>query len=324
MSHSSSPVVFGLDVGGTKLAAAAITREGTIGKHLLVPTEAHDGGDVVLSRLCELAQQLKLAVDAEVVGIGVATLGIVEPDTGIVRFASSNLPGWTGTDLKASLSEIFPDIPIQVANDGHAAALAEHRFGCGRGISEFAVLVLGTGVGGGVISKGRLLCGANGAAGRLGHLSIDLEGPRCSCGNRGCLELYVSGTAIAKAASEFQKSSRSIKHISTPVLTAQDVIRSAKEDDPLARQILSTAGEQLGHALMQVGRVFDPERIAIGGGMVSAGDLLLAPARRVVQEGTPSELIPPVIELAQLGENASLIGAATLGWEAVISHERRC
>ena len=324
MSHSSSPVVFGLDVGGTKLAAAAITREGTIGKHLLVPTEAHDGGDVVLSRLCELAEQLKLAVDAEVVGIGVATLGIVEPDTGIVRFASSNLPGWTGTDLKASLSEIFPDIPIQVANDGHAAALAEHRFGCGRGVSEFAVLVLGTGVGGGVISKGRLLGGANGAAGRLGHMSIDLEGPRCSCGNRGCLELYVSGTAIAKAASELQKSSRSFKHISTPVLTAQDVIRSAKEDEPLARQILSTAGEQLGYALMQIARVFDPERIAIGGGMVSAGDLLLAPARRVVQEGTPPELIPPVIELAQLGENASLIGAATLGWEAVISHERRC
>jgi glucokinase len=324
MSHCSSPVVFGLDVGGTKLAAAAITQEGTIRKHLLVPTEAHDGGDVVLSRLCELAQQLKISVDAEVVGIGVATHGIVEPDTGIVRFASSNLPGWTGTDLKASLSEVFPDIPIQVANDGHAAALAEHRFGCGRGISEFAVLVLGTGVGGGIISNGRLLNGANGAAGRLGHLSIDLEGPRCSCGNRGCLELYVSGTAIAKEASELQEFSLSTKHISTPALTAHDVIRSAKEDDPLARQILSTAGEQLGHALVQIGRVFDPERIAIGGGLVSAGDLLLEPARRVVQEGTPPELVPPVIEFALLGENASLIGAATLGWEAVSLHERRC
>lgn len=324
MSHNSSAVVLGLDVGGTKLAAAAVTQAGKIGKHLVVPTKAHDGGDVVLSRLCELANELKHVVDAEVVGIGVATLGIVEPETGFVQFASNNLPGWTGTNLKTSLSEIFPGVPIKVANDGHAAALAEHRFGSGRGISEFAVLVLGTGVGGGVISNGRLLFGANGAAGRLGHMSIDLDGPQCSCGNRGCLELYVSGTAIAKAASELQESNHALKEISKPVLTAQDVIRSAQEGEPLARQILATAGKQLGHALMQIGRVFDPEKIAIGGGLVSAGDMLLAPARRVVQEGTPPELIPPVIEFAQLGENASLIGAATLGWTAVIDLERRC
>jgi len=324
MMESSSAVVFGFDVGGTKLAAAAIRQDGTIVKHLIITTEAQEGGKAVLSRLCDLARQLKHAVDAEVVGIGVATHGIVEPDTGIVRFASSNLPGWTGTDLKTNLAKVFPDLPVQVANDGHAAVLAEHRFGCGRGITEFAMLVLGTGVGGGIISNGRLLGGANGAAGRLGHMSIDLQGPRCSCGNRGCLELYVSGTAIAKVANKFLKSGRSFRYQSTSVLTAQDVILSAKEDDPLAQQILWAAGEQLGHAIMQIVRVFDPEKIAIGGGMVSAEDLLLAPARRVVQKGTPPELKPPVIELAQLGENASLIGAATLGWEAVTFHERRC
>jgi glucokinase len=219
---------------------------------------------------------------------------------------------------------VFPAIPIQVANDGHAAALAEHHFGCGRGFYEFAVLVLGTGVGGGVISQGRLLFGANGAAGRLGHMSIDPEGPQCSCGNRGCLELYASGKAIAKAASELQKSGHSFKNISIPVLTAHDVIHIAKQGDPLARQLLSTAGEQIGHALLQIARVFDPMKIAIGGGMISAGDMLLRPARKVVHEGTPTELTAPLIELAQLGENSSLIGAAMLGWENVTTHERRC
>jgi glucokinase len=317
MSEISPAVVFGFDVGGTKLAAAAITQDGSILEHLIIPTEAQEGGEAVLSRLYELARQLKLAIDTGVVGIGVATHGIVEPRTGIVRFASNNLPGWTGTDLKAKLSEVYPDVPIRVANDGHAAVLAEHRFGCGRGITDFAMLVLGTGVGGGVISNGHLLCGTNGAAGRLGHMSIDLAGPICSCGNRGCLELYVSGTAIAKVASEFLKSGHSFKHLKASMITAQDVILSAKKDDPMAKQILQTAGKQLGHALIQIARVFDSEKIAIGGGMVSAGELLISPARKIVQDGTPPELEPPVIELAQLGENASLIGAATLVWKAV-------
>lgn len=323
MLESTSSVVFGFDVGGTKLAAAAVTEEGRIIEHLILPTDAQDGGKAVLSRLLELANQLKHLVDVDIMGIGVATHGIVEPDTGVVRFASNNLPGWTGTDLRSNLSYVFPNVSINVANDGHAATVAEHRFGCGRGSTEFTMLVLGTGVGGGVISNDLLLSGTNGAAGRLGHLSIDQNGPICSCGNRGCLELYVSGTAIAKLAMDFLKSGHSFKHLSSSIITAQDVIVFAKKGDSLAQQIIRTAGEQLGHALVQIVRIFDPGMIAIGGGMSSAGDLLLEPAWRVVKEGTPTELRLPVIQSAQLGENASLIGAATLGWEAVTINERR-
>jgi glucokinase len=135
--------------------------------------------------------------------------------------------------------------------------------------------------------------------------------------------LYASGKAIAKAASELQRSGHSFNNIETPVLTAQDVIHIAKQGDPLARKLLSNAGEQMGHALLQIARVFDPMKIAIGGGMISAGDLLLQPARKVVHDRTPKELTAPIIELAQLGENASLIGAATLGWDEVKTHERR-
>lgn len=313
MAEPSNSVALGFDVGGTKLASVAVHQDGKIARRITTPTQAHEGGEAVLNRLCQLARELKGLVSTEVVGIGVATHGVVTPDTGTVRFASSNLPGWTGTNLKDNLSAIFPGAPVRVANDGHTAALAEYLFGCGQGTSHFVMLVLGTGVGGGVIADGNLLRGANGAAGRLGHLSIDPAGPQCSCGNRGCLELYVSGTAIAQAA---EQDGGLIPPREAKAVTAQDIVQAANDGHPSAQNLLRSAGDHLGFALLQIARLFDPEMIAIGGGMVSAGDLLLDSALQIVQNGTPPELIPPSIEWAQLGADASLLGAAALGWNS--------
>ena len=313
MKEASNAVAVGFDVGGTKLASIAVRQNGEIVKRLTTPTKAHEGGEAVLDRLCQLARDLKGMISTEVIGIGVATHGVVMPDTGTVRFASSNLPGWTGINLKDHLSAVFLGIRVKVVNDGHAAALAEYLFGCGQGTNDFVMLVLGTGVGGGVIADGNLLRGANGAAGRLGHLSIDPAGPQCSCGNRGCLELYVSGTAIAQAA---EQEGGLIPPREATTVTAQAVVQAAKDGQPTAQNLLRNAGEKLGFAFLQIARAFDPEMIAIGGGMVSAGDLLLDSARQIVQSGTPPELTPPSIELPQLGADASLLGAAALGWNS--------
>ena len=313
MAEPSNSVALGIDIGGTKLASVVVDQNGKIVKRLTTPTNAHEGGEAVLGRLRRLARDLKASISAEVVGIGVATHGVVTSDTGTVRFASSKLPGWTGTNLKDSLADAYPDTPVRVANDGHTAALAEYLYGCGRGTSEFVMLVLGTGVGGGVIANGELLQGANGAAGRLGHLSIDPVGPRCSCGNRGCLELYVSGTAIAQAAE--QDNGLTPPH-EAKSMTAQDIVQAAKAGHPSAQNLLRSTGDHLGFALLQIARMFDPEMIAIGGGMMSAGELLLDSALQIVQNGTPPELVPPSIEWAQLGADASLLGAAALGWNS--------
>lgn len=325
---TASPLVMALDVGGTKLAAAAVRADGTIVHQVTVATEAHKGGDIVLARLCRLAHQLKEAMPCSPAGIGIATHGIVEPERGIVRFATSNLPGWTGTHLKERIEEQFPGIPVHVGNDGHAATLAEHRFGQGRGTSTFIMLIIGTGVGGGIISNGRLLTGAHGAAGRLGHLSIDPDGPLCSCGNRGCVELYVSGTGIARHASEVVRQSPQypLSQILSErgSLSARDVVQAAKHGNILAQDILQEAGAKLGLALVQLMRLFDPSMIAIGGGMASAGELLLEPARRVLRSSTPPELTLPAIVPALLGSNASLIGAAVLGWQAANGQFEMC
>jgi glucokinase len=314
MAVATNAVALGFDVGGTKLASVAVLQSGEIVERLTTPTKAHEGGEAVLNRLRQLARELKSKMSTEIIGIGVATHGVVMPNSGIVRFASSNLPGWTGINLKDNLSAEFIGIPIRVANDGHAAALAEYLFGCGQEKNDFIMLVLGTGVGGGVISNGKLLLGANGAAGRLGHLSIDPAGPKCSCGNRGCLELYVSGTAIANTVAEDSELRKNIFPYGIKEMSAQDVVQAAKSGNPHAQRLLESTGEKLGYALLQIARAFDPEMIAIGGGMISAGDLLLDSARRIVELGTPPELVPPKIELAQLGADASLLGAAALGW----------
>lgn len=310
-----------LDVGGTKLAAAAVTAEGVAVSRLTVPTDARKGGDAVLAKLRRLARRLYQAMPCPPAGIGIATHGIVEPATGVVRFATNNLPGWTGTRLRESIAEEFPGVPVQVGNDGHAAALAEYRFGRGaQGIATFVMLSIGTGVGGGIIAGGQLLSGANGAAGRLGHLSIASEGPLCSCGNRGCLELYVSGTAIATSAvaALAGEPGNPLHQVMRrhAALTARDVVAAAKRGNALARHVLQTAGELLGHALVQLMRLYDPAMIAIGGGMASAGEWLVGPARRVLLATTPPELTPPAVVPSQLGSDASLIGAAVLGWQA--------
>lgn len=313
-------VALGLDVGGTKLAGVLLARDGQIIDKKAAHTHAEQGSEAVLRRLCELADRLLQMAPGPVRGIGLATPGIVDSRYGLIRFVSTELPGWAEAPVVRTLSERF-GIPVVAENDGRAAALAEYRLGAGRGVDHFVTLVLGTGIGGGIIANGQMLQGSLGGAGRLGHLSVDPRGPKCTCGNRGCLELYVSGPALARAAERAIARGGSSELNRYRVngssgLSGREVVQAARQGDPLALDIVKSGGERLGQALVQIARILDPERVAIGGSVAAADELLLKPARDYMQEHCPPQLGQTVqVVKAQFGRDASVVGAALIGWQ---------
>lgn len=312
----------GLDVGGTKLAGVLMTAEGTIAGKRARHTRADEGGWIVLQRLIELAEDLLESAGEGVAGIGVATPGIVDSEKGRVRFVSTELPGWSDQPITQTIAHRL-GLPVLVDNDGRAAALAEHRLGVGRGCADFVALVLGTGVGGGVVANNALVRGAHGGGGRLGHISVATDGPLCTCGNRGCLELYASGPALAQAAEaaldDGQQSllSRRDAQSTRITLTGRHVVEVALDGDPLAQSVIQAAGRRLGQAAIELNRILDPDRIAVGGSISLAGDLMFEPAREYIREHGPEEMRASFdIVRARFGRDASVVGAALLGWEA--------
>ncbi len=205
---------------------------------------------------------------------------------------------------------------MTVENDANAAAWGEFRFGAGEDVEDLILITLGTGVGGGVISHGVLLRGARGTGGELGHITVQPAGPRCGCGNRGCLEALASGTAIArraqKAATEQPDSLLGRLGVDRAPL-GEDVLELARKGDEAAVKVLREAGTWLGVGLATFVNIFDPEVIAIGGGASAAGDLVLEPARRELRlrSHSPSRDLVEIRE-ATLGEKSGMLGAAAL------------
>jgi glucokinase len=318
----SNQLALGLDVGGTKLAGVLMTAEGEIVAKDARHTHGLEGSRAVLNRLFELADKLLASAIEPVCGIGVATPGIVDLQQGIVRFVSTELPGWSNLPIVELISKEF-GMSVLIENDGRAAALAEHRLGVGRGCRNFITIVLGTGVGGGIVANNEILRGEHGGGGRLGHISVDPDGPPCTCGNRGCLELYASGPALANsittAIQDGKPSTLSKEIYINPAqgLSGRQVVEAAKSGDALAQAVISDAGCKLGLAIVQMMRILDPIMIAVGGSISSAGDLLLDPAREILSRYSPPgyPIIPEIVR-AKFGRDASVIGAALLGWEA--------
>ncbi|HZD97663.1 MAG TPA: ROK family protein, partial [Micromonosporaceae bacterium] len=200
-------------------------------------------------------------------------------------------------------------VPVLMENDGNAAAVAESRFGAAYGSRVSLTLTVGTGLGGGVIVENRILAGGRGLAGELGHLCFDPDGPLCACGASGCLEAYACGPSILRRAIEAGVNAR----------TAADVVSAARSGDVAAGAVIASAGRALGHGIVQMCAVVDPEVVVVGGGVAAgAGELLLAPIRHTVAEHLPLRAItsPPHIEAAASGRDASAIGAASLAHDA--------
>lgn len=318
LAHSRSRVI-GVDLGGTKVAMGLVSPAGDLAAMDSWPTQAADGAEGILERLVPRIRALAgeaRRTRLEVVGVGLATPGIVDSASGVVRYATPTLPGWTGLALGPRISA-STGLAVVVHNDGHAAARGEWALG---GVGEAAnavVIALGTGVGGGIIADGRLLPGHLGGAGRLGHLSVEAYGHPCWCGSFGCLEQYASGPAIVRAArAAITPEGGPAWPGRTEPLTAGDIIARARAGDAPAAQVLAAAGQYLGAALASLVNVLSPEVVIITGGLAEAGPLLLGPAEAVMRGRLPPPLRGSVeLRRSVLGSQAAVAGAGLLAWE---------
>ena len=300
-------------MGGTKIAAGVVTPEGTIVEETRYPTPASP------KRLVESIARAVLEVKegVEVGGACLAVAGLILSQENRVVF-SPNLHAVEGIPLKDELEPRI-GVPLTVENDANAAAWGEFRFGAGSEVDHLVFVTLGTGVGGGVISHGVLLRGAQGAGGELGHVTIQATGPRCACGNRGCLEALASGTAISRRARELasEKPNSALGRLASErKILGEDVTRLAREGDELALSVLEEAGRWLGIGLAGFVNIFNPEVVAVGGGVVAAGELILKAAREEVylRARPPSRDLAEIKE-ASLGSESGVLGAAALARE---------
>ena len=299
-----------MDVGGTKIAAGVVTPEGRILKETRYPTPASP------VRLLESIARAVLEVKNgfEVDGVCLAVAGLVLAEENKVIF-SPNLHAVEGIPLKDKLEPRI-GLPLTLENDANAATWGEFRFGAGSEVDHLVFVALGTGIGGGVISHGMLVRGAQGSAGELGHVTIQATGPRCACGNHGCLEALASGTAIRRRARELasENPGSALGRLAADrKVLGEDVTRLAREGDGVAVAVLEEAGRWLGVGLAGFVNVFNPEVIAVGGGVMAAGELILEAAREEVRlRARPPSRDLVQIKEATLGPKSGVLGAAAL------------
>jgi glucokinase len=313
------PLTVGIDIGGTKVLGAVVDPRGQVLALDRRPTEGHDVRkveDTIVDLVATFAQEYDVAA----VGIGAA--GFVDVTRTVVMF-SPHLD-WRREPLRARVAERIR-LPVVVDNDANTMALAECRFGAGRGHRFVLCVTLGTGIGGALVLDNRVYRGANGMAGEFGHMQVVPEGHRCECGNRGCWEQYASGNALLREARELVRSSspmaqrlRALVDGDADALQGPQITDAAREGDPLSIELLADVGRWLGVGLAGLAAGFDPGCIIVGGGLSEAGDLLIEPtrqafARSLTGRGHRDE---PVIVRAELGPNAGFIGAADMARSA--------
>ncbi|GMA65032.1 ROK family protein [Alicyclobacillus fastidiosus] len=292
----------GVDLGGTKILTGLVDESGVIYKTVECPTAAQQGPDAVIDQLIRSIDEVAGSVERkEICGIGIGAPGPLNPVTGVV-LSPPNLPGWDNIPLR-QIIEAKCGLPTFLENDANVAALAEHRFGAGRGVEDMVYITVSTGVGAGLILNGRLYGGAGGYAGEVGHTVVDTNGRLCDCGNRGCLEAVASGTAIARKAEQvFQRP-----------MSAKDVAIMAENGSLEAKAILDEAMHYLGMGIVSIVNVFNSSRIVIGGGVSRIGDAMFEPLRHAVRElAFPAPAAMVEIMPAELGLNSGLLGGAAL------------
>ena len=320
MTERKRAPVLAVDIGGTKILTALFSAAGRVLARDVCPPLAGEGVAAVTARLVSAIQN---ALDrhnlkpAQLAGIGVACAGGIDSGRGVVVTPSPNMPGWTDVPLADILRERF-GVGAFIVNDASAAALGEHRAGAGRGGDHLVMFTVGTGIGGGIIAGGKLYLGAVGGAAEFGHMTVAADGPKCGCGNTGCLEMLASGRAVARDAIRRLKAGEKSSLLETvkgiiESITAEQVGAAARRGDPLAMDVLARAAYYLGIGMVNVVNIFNPEMIIIGGGMAGLGELIIGPGRKMVAERAFSISSRVVrIVAAQLGNEAGVYGAAAL------------
>lgn len=309
----------GCDLGGTNLRVAIVDVENASVLHQMsIPTLAREGHDAVMRRMGDLFIQVieKSGLKKEDIGgIGIGVPGALDQEKGETLFLP-NLPGtWPHVPLQATIMEMT-ELPTALLNDVRSITYGEWSFGAGRGADTVAVFAIGTGVGGGLVVNGQLHLGIGGTGGEIGHTTIDFNGPRCGCGNYGCLEAYASAPAIS--AMGMKAVSQGLTTLISELcaydlnrITPELIAKAALEGDEIAKDIYERAGFYIGIAAANMCVALGPRRIIIAGGVSRAGDLLLNPIRRTVRERVTVMPVDQVeVVQSQLGDNAGVIGVA--------------
>jgi glucokinase len=309
-------LTIGIDVGGTKIAAGVVDDTGEIVARTHRNTPALSV-DATAEAICDAAAELMKADEIEAVGIGAA--GFVSSDRSTVLFAP-NL-AWRDEPLGRRVADVLK-VPVVVENDANAAAWGEFAFGAAKDADHMVLVTVGTGIGGGIVIDGELLRGAAGVAAEIGHMRVVPGGHRCGCGARGCWEQYASGNALVREGRALAESGSPAAAQMLSVcgvkdaadLTGPMITDAANGGDPCARELLEELGRWLGEGLASIATLFDPSVIVVGGGVSAAKELLLDSARRAFERNLPAKTNRPhpAFGLAELGNDAGLIGAADL------------
>ncbi|MEA2931983.1 MAG: glucokinase [Actinomycetota bacterium] len=307
-------VTVGVDLGGTKCLAVALAGNRIVGEGRVATAM---GSAAVLDEIAALA--LKVAGERPLAAVGVGVPGLVDRD-GVLRFAP-NLPGVTDLAVRAELERRL-GVPVRVDNDATCAAWAERAMGAATGLDDVVMVTLGTGIGGGVITGGRLTRGTNGFAGEVGHMVVDPAGPACPCGQKGCWERYASGSGLARLARAAARRGEAAAVVAlaggnADAILGEHVTQAAAGGDVQARAVVAELGWWVGLGLANLANVLDPEAFVIGGGLVEMGDLLLEPVRAAFAALLQGRAWRPAIPVvpAALGPRAGAIGAGCLGAE---------
>jgi glucokinase len=324
MAVQSDSLVLGIDLGGTKILTAVTNPRGEMLSRDHSVTPAAKGQDAVIQAIVE---SIRRALDqaeltmADLDAIGVGAPGPSNPQTGIL-YTSPNLPGWHNVPIRDIIEQEF-DKKAFLINDANAAALAEFQFGAGRGSCCFIYVTVSTGIGGGIVLDGKVYTGSAGLAAEIGHMTIEDRGPACNCGNVGCWEALASGTALAKEARRriTEGGSTSIlEHADGDVekVTAPVIQQAAEAGDRLAKELLARTSHYLGTGFANLINIFNPDVIAIGGGVANMGDMLLGPAYTVAKERAFLQAYESVrFARAELGRNSGVLGAAAYALQGI-------
>lgn len=308
--------VIGVDLGGTSIKVGVVTKEGKLVDKGFVDTLAHQGPKTVVNQIIKGINLVIGNYKKELAGIGIGAPGVVSMEYGTVE-NPPNLPGWK----KVSLGKIIQDefkIKTVIENDANAAAVGEMIFGAGKSLNDFVMITLGTGVGGGIIMNKKLYHGQKGAAGEIGHMTIDYNGPRCNCGSYGCLETYIGNNYLVEKVSRELQNARDSKIYelldnNLNNLTPKVISDAAQMNDQFAKSVIIDAGKHIGYGMASVVNIFDISNIVIGGGVAGFGKLLFDAIKETIKERALKPIAGRVkVYPAKLKNEAGIKGASSL------------
>ncbi|MDR1502813.1 MAG: ROK family protein [Prevotella sp.] len=313
------PYAIGIDIGGTNSVFGIVDKRGHIINQGSIKTGAYKEINEYVNHLSAGVQEIidQVGGSGNIKGIGVGA-----PNgnffTGCIEFAP-NLP-WKGVIPLAQMLTDKLNIPVALTNDANAAAIGEMTYGAARGMKDFIVITLGTGVGSGIVVNGQLVYGHDGFAGELGHTTAIREGRMCGCGKKGCLETYSSATGVARTAKEYlqtRKDPSALRELAIDEITSKDVYDAAVKGDKLAKEIFEYTGQVLGESFADFVAFSSPEAIILFGGLIKAGKLIFDPVRKHMEENMlPIYRNKIKLLMSELKESdAAVLGASALGWE---------